>query len=441
VSALQSVRETLSEFAAGLRLEEEELPSLFDADLLETAVRVEEAVALEFSSMLVQRSVALRLAAKVLVEDPSPDAMALVLREFGCVLTAIEAEMRTRPSSAEWYFARQMSQVVEHVGILRPGENPDFCEFPRLLSESRWLREQVARLAAAARLDVARTPASRGLTRSGMKRWFRRVNARSSGKLCASLQRLRSAVEERARQVWLVCRGGGEEQTLPQVYVYSHTELFPDIHCPLSENGLALEVAKLKGLALGLQLPDLALCLDSAEWMAHYALSFLVPPVPGDWAVRGARLLTRMLEGRLSRWYFCAFDHVLEPLEMTATVLRIGRPLFYERIAAHALLEYSLLQGVAFLRQAAPSWLDIHTGLEREFQTLFDGYLLRLYYYPRLKTPPGWCAYLAALHAVHSGGAPPDEFAAFRESFLARRGLSSSLDILYRTTESHSSVN
>jgi hypothetical protein len=126
---------------------------------------------------------------------------------------------------------------------------------------------------------------------------------------------------------------------------------------------------------------------------------------------------------------------------MTSGVLRIGRPLFYERIAAHALLEYSLLQGVAFSRQAAPFYVDALAVLEREFQTLFDGYLLRLLYYPRLKAPQGWCGYLSALHALHYGKQAPEELEAFRHVFLARRGLRTTLEILYRTVESHSALN
>jgi hypothetical protein len=163
--------------------------------------------------------------------------------------------------------------------------------------------------------------------------------------------------------------------------------------------------------------------------------------VPSDWAVRDVDALKRLLWSRLSRWYFCAFDHKLEPLEMGAAVLRIGRPLFYERVASHALLEYSLLQGIAIARQAAPFYLHAMAALEQEFTLLFDGYLLRILYYPRLKTPQGWCDYLSALQELHYGAGPSEELDAFRHVFLARRGLRSTMEILYRTIESHSAVN
>jgi hypothetical protein len=254
------------------------------------------------------------------------------------------------------------------------------------------------------------------------------------------VQRLKNDVESRARQVWLLRRLGEDEYGPSPIYVFAHVELFPGIHSRISESTLSLECARLQGLSSGLQLPDLGLCFETADWITHYAISFLLPPSPGEWPVRGARGLRRLLEGRLSRWYFLPFDHRIDPVEMAAAVLRLGRPLFYERVAAHALLEYSLLQGVAFTRASAPSWMDIQAGLEREFSTLFDGYLLRLCHYPRLKRPEGWCEYLEDLHALHFDGQFSAEFLEYREKFLARRGLKSAIEILYRTTESHGLV-
>jgi hypothetical protein len=175
--------------------------------------------------------------------------------------------------------------------------------------------------------------------------------------------------------------------------------------------------------------------------MGQYALSFLLPPSPSHWPVCSAADLRRLLDGRLSRWYFCPFDHRLQSLEMATTVLRLGRPLFYERVAAHALLEYSLLQGVPLARSSAREYLEIQAGLEAEFQLLFDAYLLRQMHYPLLKRPEGWRDYLSALDALHFNAARDAAFEQFRHDFLARRGLLSSVEILYRAAESHSALN
>ena len=441
MSPLQTIHDALGEFAAGLHLEEEDLPTVFDTSLLEASILMEEAVAREFSVSLAKRAVALRLASKVLIEDPSPDTMALVLNEVAALVAELKREVCVRPGAAEWSLARQFADFSEHIGSPGPAENPGFTELPRMLERSVWLQKRLLTKARSAGLDLADTPAARGIHQAAAKRWLKRAGGRTVGRFCGMLDELQGAIEYRARQVWFLRRSATEEHSLPQMYIFSHADLFPDFHSPLSESALALEVAKLKGLCLGLQLPEMALCFDVSEWIAQYALSFLLPPAPCEWPVRSSTQLTRLLQGRLSRWYFCAFDHKLEPLEMAATVLRIGRPLFYERVAAHALLEYSLLQGVSFTRHAASSWIDIERGLEEEFQCLFDGYLLRLLHYPRLRNPEGWCGYLEALDALHFGGSPGSEFLEFRQSFLSRRGLGSTMEILYRTTESHSSVN
>jgi hypothetical protein len=437
LAELETVQESLTEFAAGLRLEEEELPSLFDAGLLDTSLLLEEVITREFSASMAQRALALRLATKVLVEDPSPESMALVLHEFGAILGDIELELQDRPSAAEWNLARKYCALTENLGSPAPAENQGFSELPRMLAESHWLSQRFEDLSVAGGLDAGRLPTSRGLSKNPGKRWFRRVSGRVSGRLCTRVQRLKNDVENRARQVWLLRRLGEDEYGPSPIYVFAHVELFPGIHSRITETSLALECARLQGLALGLQLPDLAICLETPDWISHYALSFLLPPAPGEWPVRGARGLRRLLDGRLSRWYFLAFDHRIDSIEMAAAVLRIGRPLFYERVAAHALLEYSLLQGVAFSRTAAPSWMDIQSGLEREFCSLLDGYLLRVFYYPQLKKPDGWCAYLSDLNALHFEGVFSERFLEYKANFLSRRGLNSAMEILYRTTAGH----
>jgi hypothetical protein len=408
---------------------------------VEIALRLEEQVAEEFTSAVARRAVELRQASKVLLDDPSPDAMAAVLGGFNALVVDMLDEVSPLPAACHWKLARQYSDIAANLAGPKPAENQGFRDLPRMLMDLGWVQARLEEMAAAAGVDLGRTPAGRGFSRTTAKRWMSRCNRSQEGQLCAALDHLQHGVESRLRQVWFLRRSEGEEASPPRMYLRAHADLYPGLSTSLSEARFSLEVAKLKGLALGLQLAEFALCFESAEWIANYAFSYLLPPAPCDWPIRQASQMSRLLESRLSRWYFYAFGHRLEPLEMTSGVLRIGRPLFYERIAAHALLEYSLLQGVAFSRQAAPFYVDALAVLEREFQTLFDGYLLRLLYYPRLKAPQGWCGYLSALHALHYGKQAPEELEAFRHVFLARRGLRTTLEILYRTVESHSALN
>lgn len=428
-----AIQQALEEFATGLHLEEEELPTIFDAALLDAAHRVEEATGSPAMPLLE--------ATGELLREPSADSMANVLHLFGALIVELNRHVHRNGVGAEWNFARQVADLAEHIAKPRPAENQEFTDLPRLLMETDWLQRRLAHAAHSAGVDLDRTPTARALDRAAGKRWLKRLARQPEGKLCATLDHLLGGVEYRTRQVWVLRRSEAEEQSLTQMYIFGHVDLFPQFHSPLSENSFALEVAKLKGLAHGLQLQDLAYCFDSADWIAQYALSFLLPPSPTHWPVRGLSGLDRLLAGRLSRWYFCAFDHRLAPLEMAATVLRTGRPLFYERVAAHALLEYSLLQGVPLTRASAGAYLEVQAGLEIEFQSLFDGFLLRLLHYPQLRNPEGWRDYLVALDALHYDGSPSDRFLDFRRQFLHRRSLESSIEILYRATESRSALN
>lgn len=439
---LEGIRNALHEFASGLRLEEEALPGVFDAGLLDTSLFLEDLVTAEFSTALAKRSVALRLATKLLIEDPAPESMALVLNELSGLVADMGEELRPHPAASEYHLARLYAEVATQLTGPRPAENQGFKKLPRLLLDSPWLRAELERLAGAADVPLAKTPAGRGFSKAAASAWLKRTRARGEGLLAAAVEHTLGEVETRSRQVWTLraCEGV-EEMSQAQLYARAHAEIFPDFPYGLSERSLELETAKLKGLALGLQLSELVPSLDSAEWLGQYALSYLLPPSPAEWAVRHAGQLRHLLRARLSRWYSLAFDHRLEPLEMVAGVLRLGRPLFYDRVAAHALLEYALLQGVAFGRQAAPFYLDALGVLEREFQNLFDGALLRQLYYPRLKAPEGWRDYLAALHQLHFGLNPNAELDECRHQYLARRGLRTTFEILYRITASHSAIN
>jgi len=438
---LLDIRDSLNEFASALHLEEDELPAVFDAELLDHAQRLEDSVSAEFSMSLAKRSVALRLATKLLVEEPSPDAMAMLLVEFQGMIVEISRELRPHPEAAEWHMARQFSEISEHLSGPKPAENQGFVELPRMLLHADWVQDEFAKLAGAADLSLARCPVARGFSKISAKRWTKRTGKTSYGQLCAAVDFLQNGIEFRSRQVWFLRRTDGEERSLSHLYVCAQADLFPDFHRALNEHSLALEIAKLKGLAMGLQISEFSLCFETAEWMAQYALNYLVPPAPNEWAIRQPGQLARLLRSRMSRWYFYCFEHRLAPLEMAASVLRIGRPLFYERVAAHALLEYSILQGIAFTRASASFYLEALTALEREFSLLFDGYLLRHLHYPRLKTPQGWLAYLQALHNLHFQNGNDEELEAYRHVFLTRRGLRSTVEILYRTAESHSALN
>lgn len=433
MSNLSVIQQALEDYAGGLHLEEEELPAIFDVALLDASLALEDAVG--------EAGSPLREATRTLVEDPSADAMAGVLQLFGGLIQRLRGDVVDRPLAAEWQLARLVADLAENIARPRPAENPGFAELPRLLLESEWLQRRLREEAGTAGLDFETTPVARGLQRTQARRWLKRLNRYPEGKLSMALEHLLGGVEYRARQVWVLRRSDGEERSLPQMYVYGHVDLFPQLHSPLSEGALALEVAKMKGLAHGLQLPDLAYCFDSAEWMGQYALSFLLPPSPTHWPVESVEGLRRLLDGRLSRWYFCPFDHRLRPLEMATTVLRIGRPLFYERVAAHALLEYSLLQGVPVSRASAGQYLQVEAGLEAEFMTLFEGYLLRLHHYPQLKNPEGWRNYLEQLDGLHYENRTSEDFQEFRQNYLGKRGLRSPMEILYRAAESHSALN
>ena len=116
--------------------------------------------------------------------------------------------------------------------------------------------------------------------------------------------------------------------------------------------------------------------------------------------------------------------------------MRLPAPAAAGSAAAHALLEYALLQDVAFDSSRLGHYLDTIRVLDYQFQLFFEGYLLRLACYPKLKEPRGWCEYLDALQRMHRGAMPLPELNAYRHEFLRARKLAGAEELLCRLSGS-----
>lgn len=438
---LDTIRSAFTLISAGLGLSEEEANGIFDPELLAYAAQLEDGICREFSLSLAQRAVALRLALKGLLEETEADTFARALHELDAIVEGLESELEARPDGRLWVLSRQFHDVARHLATPSSAENQGFRRLPEMLFSSEWVSREVLLTLGRSGLALPREIAGREFRQTQTRRWLNRARRSPAGALGVCLEQLRNDIEFRSRQIWFFLKSGGNEPNLTRIYGWAHGDLYPSLGQSVAGQAVEVEVARLASIALDLKLPDFALCFEGAEWMAQYAMNYLMPPAPNDWAVRQGGELQRVLRGRLSRWYFYPFAHKLEPLEMAASVLRVGRPLFYERNAAHAWLEYGLFQGFSVATHNAPLYLEILATLEKDFLTLFDGYLLRLMYYPRLRAPEGWCTYLEALTSLHYRGGAMRDLAEFRREFLGQRGLRSPVELLYRATESHGSVN
>ena len=170
MDALLEIRDALNEFASGLHLEEEELPGVFDAELLEVSQQLEDRIAKEFSQSLLARACELEETSTRLVEDPSPEAMAAVLLEFANLVVEMNSELRLQPEAAEWHLARQYGEIAEHLAGPKPAENQEFKDLPKMLQKSPWLQRELTRLAGEADVVVERSPAGKGFSQTSAKR-------------------------------------------------------------------------------------------------------------------------------------------------------------------------------------------------------------------------------------------------------------------------------
>lgn len=375
-----------------------------------------------------------------LVDSPSPRSMSAVLSWFLTLLHNYRETLRQEPGFAFWRLAAQYGDVAANLSRPAPAENQNFEHLPQMLSSLPWVTDFLLRLARAANLPAAQQDLLASFSPMLGRRLLRRAERTREGAFLNQALRIQRALENRLRQVWLLERFQEGDPSALDLYVAAHCSLFPAFQLPMNAARVEQEMLRLQRLAHSLDLPQVAECFDSPEWMAHYSLLHFMPPDPAMWAPRFMHHYERLLSGRVARWYTYPFLHVLAPMEFVAAVLRLGRPLFYERAVAHALLEYVLLQAVAFDSSRLGHYLDTVRVLDYQFQMFFEGFLLRQTYYPRLKEPRGWCEYLDALQRLHRGEVPLPELHPFRREYLHARGLTGTEELLCRLSGSQGAL-
>lgn len=380
-------------------------------------------------------------AALDLIDSPSPASMASVLSWFLRLLHSYRDMVREEPECVFWRLAAQYCDVAANLSQPAPAENRSFEDLPQMLASLPWVTDFLLRLAHAANLAPGQ-PQDQLASFSPMlgRRLLHRAERTRGGAFLNQTLRIQRGLENRLRQVWLLVQFRETEPAAVDLYAAAHCSLFPAFQPSLSSARVEQEMQRLEGLAQALDLPQVAECFESPEWMAHYALMHFMPPDPAMWTPQSREHYDRLLHGRVARWYTYPFLYRLAPMEYAATVLRLGRPLFYERAVAHALLEYALFQPAAFEPSRLGHYLDAVRVLDYQFQMFFEGFLLRQAYYPRLKEPRGWCEYLDALQRLHRGEVPLPELHPFRREFLRARGLSGVEDLLCRLSGSPNSL-
>ncbi|MCX7605123.1 MAG: hypothetical protein N2036_13680, partial [Bryobacteraceae bacterium] len=200
-----------------------------------------------------------------------------------------------------------------------------------------------------------------------------------------------------------------------------------------SAETVASEMQSLERRAAEAGLMEIASHLAQPEDLAQALLGYWTPPDPRRWAPRFMEQFNRLVMGRVARWYCYPFLHWPEPMELAATVLRLGQPQDYAQAAALALLECRLLEHVSsFEPERLGHYLDTVRVLGMQFEIHFEGYLLRVSATPKLRTAEGWCWYLDALRRIHNSEIPLPELAEFRQDFLGRRGCADTAALLCR---------
>jgi hypothetical protein len=313
-------------------------------------------------------------------------------------------------------------------------------DFARVLARSPWAEKMVAEIGPDLREMPAGAPSitESFSTFAAAAAWLEWLDQNDAARLAGLVRQLRFASEGRARAAWMAAVPG--QPSIPDLYLRAWTGLFPCLRIEAGTPWLLRVLSAGVEVCSRARIKGMAQYAGDPEFLMSYGLRWLLPPDPGRWVVKSLDDFQRVLGGQISRWYFRPFRNTLNPAELVAGVLKAGRPLFYERVAAHALLQYGIVQSLPPSEEIKVFYVDLLAALQDNFELLLDGYVLREIFKTRLKTPRNWQKYLDALIALHfpQAGQPDCEW---RKKFLAERGITCGREILQEVSRRIVTVN
>ncbi len=344
--------------------------------------------------------------------QPTHENALTLIRRLEDVTVELRRELECVAAARAWYAERELRNLT---GAL--------FEFCGAAPDAQWL-SLPERIDAIPVVHQRKREFVRELRQAGCDR---RGLARQDGaRLAGSIEKLRNTLEYRARELWVAVRSGGGERdfSVQELYAWSWSDLLAG--ASVSAGDVERAAARCREVACRLGLGEIAEFFEPPERICQYALNYLIAPAPLYWRFDSPPRAASFLNGQISRWYFRPFRHTIRPLELLPPVLRAGRPLYYERPVAHALLQYQLVQ--AHL-PPSKAYFEILGVLERNFAVLFEAYLLRVACLTRLKSAEAWSGYLEGLLRIHfgeGGGA-----ALWEQEFTLERGLASAHQVLF----------
>jgi hypothetical protein len=132
--------------------------------------------------------------------------------------------------------------------------------------------------------------------------------------------------------------------------------------------------------------------------LASYAVGNLLPHIVADECPGPLDAVIELLERQLARWYF--EPEALTPVVLAARVLFAGRPFYYERIIAHAVVQHQIFHE-AVAHSFESELVLAHS--EEYLARLIGGYAIRRRWAESRKSPAEYTRCIADLVEVHYG--------------------------------------
>ncbi|MFN3326400.1 MAG: hypothetical protein ACK5AZ_23125 [Bryobacteraceae bacterium] len=436
---LAFISDLLTELAGQLHLAEDRPLVFDDLRMLDTGKDLIEFLESDFPDRpLVAEGCVLVDLLTTELQQTTPAGQARFIRQFSRLVTSLIDEMRDWKSVEAHVSAFELAELAASAeNLAEERDDLGFFEFSRDLARIKKVREACRALPVEVRNDDF---ANNSVFRRATESWIEDTALDAAAYLFHTLAQLQPAIEARARQSWFVARREyAEDPGMADLYVWAWRDVLPPLQ--LTPGRLNAMLVRTASVCERLRLEDMAPVAHQPQALLHYGLNYLLPPAPDAWTIQSVPDLRRLLSGQISRWYFCPFEHELRPLEATAAVLRLQRPLLYEKVVAHAMLQYAIFQSLPLSRELGPIQLELMAELETNFELLLDGYLLRVAYMAKLATPADWRSYIDALLNLHFHGQRAPIVTEARTLYLRERGLPESRAILEEMTREVVTVN
>jgi tetratricopeptide (TPR) repeat protein len=347
--------------------------------------------------------------------EASPGASAALkfFIQLDSTMLQIENDMAGSVFARAWWTGQRLAEVASAIEKFDAESDSQWQNFPETVCCLGAMRSGMHELSEFLALPVSEEIGGFDQLLELLKTSQEKLNTEVAAGLCSTIWHTRPKMDRQMQNLWYLTHGArvfkpsyldASDQTDvddAEAYAWMWNDLLINARIFVTPEICNAAAERARTTASNAGLDDVAEWVSDSKRLMSYGLSNILPPAPMPWRLSSAVEIETFLKNELARWYFRPYRFELQPLDLIEAVVRLRRPLYYERLLAHSLLQFHLLQ-TCLSAEVEAGYLNVLVTLAKSIDVFLAGYQLRIASIPKLKGVAGWAEYLESLVRIHS---------------------------------------